>query len=186
MSSPKRQGRPPYNYIITPQEWRVLALLRRGLTNREIGHHLGISSDGVKYHVSNMLSKLYLQDRKALARWNRTGRETTMSTIGKVAKRDEWEASKLSGSYTPATLESEGFIPCTLIEEAAGVANYHYSGHRDLLLLYIDTDRLASELKWNVDSEGFSWPKIHGPLNVDAVIREVDLVPDSDGRFSLS
>ena len=69
MSGPKRQGRPPYNYIITPHEWRVLALLRRGLTNREIAHHLGISLNGVKYHVSNMLSKLYLHDRKALSAW---------------------------------------------------------------------------------------------------------------------
>ena len=108
-----------------------------------------------------------------------------MSTIGKVAKRDEWEAGKLSGNYAPPTLESEGFIPCTLIEEAAGVANYHYSGQTDLLLLYIDTDRLTSELRWNLDNEGFSWPKIYGRLNVDAVFHEVDLVPDADGVFSL-
>ena len=108
-----------------------------------------------------------------------------MSTIGKVAKRDEWEAGKLSGSYAPPSLESEGFIHCTLVEEAAGVANYHYSGHTDLLLLYIDTDRLTSELKWNLDHEGFSWPKIYGSLNVDAVTNEVELKPDTDGRFSL-
>ena len=91
-----------------------------------------------------------------------------MSTIGKVAKRDEWEAGKLAGSYAPPTFESEGFIHCTLVEEAAGVANYHYSGHTDLLLLYIDTDLLTSELRWNLDHEGFSWPKIRsgsGNLN---------------------
>ena len=186
MPNPKQQGRPPYNSILTPREWRVLALVRQGLTNRQIGQRLEISSDGVKYHVSNMLGKLYLSDRTELARWNRTGRGTTMSTIGKVARREEWEIAKSSGTYAPATLESEGFIHCTPLEEAAGVANFHYSGRSDLVLLYIDTERVKSEVRFNDDPyEDVSWPKIYGGLNIDAVIREVDLVPDADGVFSL-
>ena len=109
-----------------------------------------------------------------------------MSTIAKVAKREEWETGKSTGHYTPPTLETEGFIRCTPIEEAAGVANYHYPGRTDLLLLYIDTDRLKSELRFNHDPyEDVSWPMIHGPLNIDAVVREVDLLPDAQGRFSL-
>ena len=179
-----RQGRPPYNYIITPREWRVLALVRLGLTNHQIGQHLGITLDGVKYHVSNMLSKLYLLDRQDLATWNRSEGRTTMATIVKVAKRGEWEEGKLAGTYAPTTLESDGFIHCSPLEEAAGVANYHYSGHTDLVLLYIDTERLTSELRFH-DSpyEDVSWPRIHGRLNVDAVFHEIDLVPDADGLF---
>jgi uncharacterized protein (DUF952 family)/DNA-binding CsgD family transcriptional regulator len=186
MPNPRERGRPPYNSILTPREWKVLALVRAGFTNRQIGQRLEISPDGVKFHVSNMLGKLYLSDRTELARWNRAGRRTTMSTIGKVAIREEWETAKSSGSYAPSTFESEGFIHCTPLEEATGVANYHYSGHNDLVLLYIDTERVESEVRFNDDPrDNVSWPKIYGRLNIDAVIREVDLVPDADGVFSL-
>lgn len=62
-------GRPPYPDILTPAEQRVLGLLREGLPNAEIAVRLGISPDGVKYHVSNMLSKLHLERREQLAAW---------------------------------------------------------------------------------------------------------------------
>ena len=62
-------GRPRHPDVLTPAEWRVLEALREGGTNAEIGARLGISADAVKYHVSNMLGKLELRDRRALAAW---------------------------------------------------------------------------------------------------------------------
>jgi hypothetical protein len=47
----------------------VLEQLREGLTNIEIAGRLGVSADAVKYHISNMLGKLQLPDRHALAAW---------------------------------------------------------------------------------------------------------------------
>ena len=64
-----RRGRPPHPDILTPAEWRVLEHLREGKTNAEIAVRLGITPDGVKFHVSNMLAKLNLPDRAALAAW---------------------------------------------------------------------------------------------------------------------
>lgn len=64
-----RRGRPPYPDILTPAEQSVLAQLRQGLTNAEIAVRLGISPDGVKFHISNMLAKLDLPDRYALGAW---------------------------------------------------------------------------------------------------------------------
>ena len=64
-----RGGRPRHPDILTPAEWRVLDALREGGTNAEIAAHLGISPDAVKYHISNMLGKLELLDRRALAAW---------------------------------------------------------------------------------------------------------------------
>ena len=106
-----------------------------------------------------------------------------MSTIVKVAVRNEWEAAQSTGSYMTSSLESEGFIHCSPPEEVAGVANYHYSGHTDLLLLYIDTERVASRIRYNHDDDVW-WPHIHGALNLDAVYRVVDFPPDEDGSFS--
>ena len=64
-----RGGRPRHPDILTPAEWRVLEELRKGGTNAEIAVRLGISPDAVKYHISNMLGKLGLEDRHALAAW---------------------------------------------------------------------------------------------------------------------
>src|SRR6187551_1763764 len=64
-----RRGRPRYPDILTRREWEVLELLRRGMTNDQIAGELGISRDGAKYHVSEILSKLGLLSRHEAAQW---------------------------------------------------------------------------------------------------------------------
>jgi len=66
-----RRGRPPYPDILTPREYEVLELLREGLSNPEIAERLGISRDGAKYHVSEILSKLGVESRDEAAAWRR-------------------------------------------------------------------------------------------------------------------
>ncbi len=68
-----RGGRPRHPDVLTPAEWRVLAALREGGTNAEIAARLGVSTNTVRYHVSNMLAKLELRDRRALAAWRPEG-----------------------------------------------------------------------------------------------------------------
>jgi DNA-binding CsgD family transcriptional regulator len=55
--------------VLTPRQWEVLALIREGLTDREIALRLGISLDGVKFHVSEILGKLGVTSRNEAARW---------------------------------------------------------------------------------------------------------------------
>ncbi len=69
-----RGGRPRHPDILTPAEWGVLRELRRGGTNAEIAVRLGVSPDAVKYHISNMLGKLDLNDRHELAAWRPEGK----------------------------------------------------------------------------------------------------------------
>ena len=64
-----RRGRPPYPDVLTPREHEVLAFIRDGLSNEEIAGRLDISIDGVKYHVSEILSKLGVRNRREAARW---------------------------------------------------------------------------------------------------------------------
>ena len=63
------RGRPPHPGILTPAERRVLEELRRGGTNAEIAVRLGVTLDAVKFHISNMLGKLGLDNRHELAAW---------------------------------------------------------------------------------------------------------------------
>ena len=64
-----RRGRPPHPDVLTPAEWSVLEGVREGQTNSAIAERLGISVNTVRYHVSNMLTKLDAPDRQALASW---------------------------------------------------------------------------------------------------------------------
>lgn len=48
---------------LTVQQMRVLELLTRGLTNREIGAELGISEHTVKTHLTHVTRKLSARDR---------------------------------------------------------------------------------------------------------------------------
>lgn len=65
----KTRGRPPHPDVLTPKEWEVLELLREDLTNEEIAERLSVTLDGAKYHVSQILSKLYVNSRKEAALW---------------------------------------------------------------------------------------------------------------------
>lgn len=63
----RRRGRPRHPDILTPREWEVLALVRRGLSNAEIAGRLGISFAGAKYHVAEILSKVGAGKRQEAA-----------------------------------------------------------------------------------------------------------------------
>ena len=64
-----KRGRRPHPDILTPREWEVLDLLRERLTNEQIADRLGITRDGAKYHVSQILSKLGVATREKAALW---------------------------------------------------------------------------------------------------------------------
>lgn len=52
---------------LTEREHAVLALIAQGRSNRQISEELSISEKTVKTHVSNILTKLHLQDRTQAA-----------------------------------------------------------------------------------------------------------------------
>jgi DNA-binding NarL/FixJ family response regulator len=58
---------------LTPTETRVIHLVAKGMSNREIAETLNVSQRTVESHVSNMLSKTGLHNRTELARWAMEG-----------------------------------------------------------------------------------------------------------------
>ena len=72
----QKRGRPPYPDILTPREFDVLALVRERLTNEQIASRLGISADTAKFHVSEIITKLGVSDRREAALWQRESEGT--------------------------------------------------------------------------------------------------------------
>jgi len=62
-----QRGRPRHDDLLTPREWEVLDLLREGRSNDEIADRLGISVNGAKYHVSEIITKLGVRSRREAA-----------------------------------------------------------------------------------------------------------------------
>ncbi len=73
-----KRGRPRYPDQLTPAEWRVVELVRHGLSNPRIAVGLGVSVDAVKFHVGNALAKLGFERRAELQRWSGIARASAM------------------------------------------------------------------------------------------------------------
>ena len=69
MNSDRKRGRPAHPDILTPGEWRVAKAARFGMTNRQIAERFDIGLEAVKFHLSNILSKLGFDRRQELANW---------------------------------------------------------------------------------------------------------------------
>jgi uncharacterized protein (DUF952 family) len=108
-----------------------------------------------------------------------------------ITDYETWQTAVDQGCYKPESLSLEGFIHCSRPAQVLAVANAFYHGQRGLILLVIDPDRLACELKWEPPAERFpdhaqaneTFPHIYGTLNPEAVIKTLAFEPDTDGRF---
>jgi two-component system, NarL family, response regulator LiaR len=62
-----RQQHPAVGEDLTPREHQLLTLMAGGKTNQEIATELGIAVPTVKYHITNILSKLGVENRTEAA-----------------------------------------------------------------------------------------------------------------------
>jgi uncharacterized protein (DUF952 family) len=114
-----------------------------------------------------------------------------MRIVLHIAHRDIWEASSPGGYYRPLSLDSDGFIHCSTLEQTVETANQFYFAQEGLILLCVDTSKLEAEVKYEApaavgDQRAASlFPHIYGPLNVSAVTQVVEFAPRADGTFEL-
>jgi len=111
-----------------------------------------------------------------------------------ITSRSAWGEARQNGEYRAESLESEGFIHCSTGSQVLPVVEKYYMGQHGLLLLVIEPTLLASDLKWEPPSggtpppgvpEGDLFPHIYGPINLEAVLRAVDLESNPDGNYNL-
>lgn len=79
MAKTGKRGRPAYDDVLTPAEWRTVQAVRHGMTNAEIARRRGVSLDAVKAHVSSAVAKLGLADRRALRMWDGVPKQSRLA-----------------------------------------------------------------------------------------------------------
>lgn len=108
-----------------------------------------------------------------------------MKTILHITQQQQWEQAKLVGSYRGDTLDTQGFIHCSTPQQIITVANTFFLNQKGLVLLCIDSNKVQSEIRYEiVEGEGI-FPHIYGLLNIDAVFQVVGFEPGEDGKFAL-
>jgi uncharacterized protein (DUF952 family) len=109
-----------------------------------------------------------------------------------ITSHTAWDEAQQRGDYHAESLETEGFIHCSTHSQVLPVAENFYKGQSGLILLVIEPALLSSALKWESPSggtpppgvpEGDSFPHIYGPINLDAVVKILDLNTDPNNKF---
>lgn len=100
-----------------------------------------------------------------------------------------WQHAQASGSYARSTidttLEEAGFMHATFPHQTLAMLDRHFMNRGDVLLLFVDIDKIRSPLKYESDASGRSgpFPHIYGPLNIGAVYTAVKPEQNEDGTF---
>ena len=103
-----------------------------------------------------------------------------------ITKKAEIKKILEGEGYSGDTLQSEGFIHCSTLDQVIGVANQRFKGQADLVLLCIETDLVKPEIRYeNLEGGNSIFPHIYGTLNKNAICNLVDLSPGDDGNFML-
>jgi uncharacterized protein (DUF952 family) len=102
-----------------------------------------------------------------------------------ITTRLAWLTALKGGTYISDSFSTEGFIHCSKRNQVTRVANTVFHAKTGLVLLEIDGTRLHSDVRWEpgADKPDELFPHIYGPLNLQAVIRVLDMPPGPDGTF---
>jgi uncharacterized protein (DUF952 family) len=104
-----------------------------------------------------------------------------------ITERIAWSEAQQNGEYRDDSLEQDGFIHASKINQVMRVANKYYPGHSGLVILVVDPPRLKADIRWEPGTDKLDelFPHIYGPINLDAVTGVFSLEPDREGAFTL-
>lgn len=109
----------------------------------------------------------------------------SMNTILHITKRQQWEQAKNIGRYRADSLDSQGFIHCSKSTQILKVANRFFDNQKELVLLFIDSEKVQAEIRYQPAEIGELFPHVYGELNIDAVYQVIDFEAGEDGLFEL-
>jgi uncharacterized protein (DUF952 family) len=104
-----------------------------------------------------------------------------------ITTNDHWKKYKNNNSYSPESLDSEGFIHCSTGEQVEETANRLFGDEAEILLLVIDANMLRDDVKYEEDPDtGTKFPHLYNPLSANAIIDKITIKAESDGSFDIN
>ncbi len=87
----------------------------------------------------------------------------------------DWLEARGLGEVRPPSLATEGFVHLSTAAQVPGVVARFYAGATDLVVLAVDPDRLADDLRWEAPAHAHPdaeerFPHLYGPVPVSAVV----------------
>ena len=91
--------------------------------------------------------------------------------IYKIFRRAEWDTLRAAGETQGAPIDlSDGYIHFSTAQQVEGTAAKHFAGEEDLMLVAVETDRLGTDLKWEVSRGDQLFPHLYRMLKMDDVV----------------
>jgi uncharacterized protein (DUF952 family) len=113
-----------------------------------------------------------------------------MAELFHITERASWMETARVAEYRMSTrgitLDEQGYIHCSLRHQLTAVAETIYDDADDLVILVIDSGKLADPVRYEAPELGAEeYPHIYGSLPADAVIEVFTVCRDDAGRLVL-
>lgn len=115
------------------------------------------------------------------------------AVIFHMAESARWNAAIQSGEthFAPVSLNSEGFIHLSTLDQVLIPANSLYKNRKDLLLLAVSVPTLtklgmADKLIYeDCYASGMAFPHLYAKLPIESIVNVVEFTPNSAGLFEI-
>ncbi|WP_216900103.1 DUF952 domain-containing protein [Nocardia alni] len=115
------------------------------------------------------------------------GRITHAHSLVHLCTQGEWDAARAAGLRRTPSLDADGFIHLSAPAQVHLPANRLFADIGDVVLLWLDPERLASPVKWEPgvpsDPSSMLFPHLYGPLPAEAVVAVTEYHKGADGRY---
>ena len=84
-----------------------------------------------------------------------------------------WADAQGVGEVAPPSLAAEGFVHCSTGLQVPATIERHYPGEDELVLLRLDPDAVADDLRWEEGRPGELFPHVYRalrPADIAAVV----------------
>jgi uncharacterized protein (DUF952 family) len=104
-----------------------------------------------------------------------------LTILYKIMNQAQWSKAKKHGVFSGSDVDvKDGFIHLSAAHQVKTTAVKHFSNQTDLVLLFVEEEKLHAGLKWEVSRGDDLFPHYYGPLPIDSVLKVIDL-PLLDG-----
>ena len=104
--------------------------------------------------------------------------------IYKIFRRPEWDALRKNGQTSGAPIDlSDGYIHLSTAEQVVETAAKHFADQSDLVLVAVEADALAPDLKWEASRGGALFPHLYRDMRMEDVVWDKSLPLGATGHI---